>query len=253
MTLKPIYKVGLYFFCVLTLVSACRKTEQIPSTAQDYVSISKETAGLYSGFFVIEQHHEFDTLSSPTTPTYYTPWVRLFDKPKNDYAMMSGKNLGSVTVDSQPLTYQPGVNAYVGANRTAFDSTWYHFKLNSGSLPSFYHVHKDSFYTIPPIYIAIIPPQLTYTQQLVIPMPTTTGFDEIVVFVKNPDGTALSPVKRFPAGTAQLILNPRDFMGVPLGVRQIEVIIKRYQVKQLGGKTYRFELNNVITLSKRFI
>lgn len=248
-----ICKIGIYLFCVLALLSACRKTENLPANAQDYAPVSGESTGPFSGFFVIEQHNEFDTMSVPTVPTYYTPWVRLFDKPNNDYAMLSGKNIGTVQADNQPLTYQPGANAYIGANRPGFDSTWYHFKLTSGTLPSFYHIHKDSFYIIPPIYVAIIPPQITYTQQLVIPMPTTTGFDEIVVFIKKPDGTPLSPVKRFPAGTAQLVLNPRDFAGVPLGVHLVEVIIKRFQIKQLGGKTYRFELNNVITLSKRFI
>lgn len=241
------------------LLGACRKTETIPADAPVQTPPPQSKLGLYSGFFVIECHNEFDTLSKPTSPVYYTPWVRLFDIPQNDYSITKGKNMGAlvaITTQTQTtfLNYVGNLNAYLGNNLNAFDSVvTYNFSSSNLALTSFSCTHVDSFYSIPPLYVAIIPPQITYTQSLSLPMPTTTGFDEIIVFVKRPDGTPLSVIKRFPAGSSQLVLNPNDFTTVPLGVQNIEVIIKRYKTQQINRKTYRFEYHNVITIAKRFI
>jgi hypothetical protein len=243
------------FLLIIVSLSACRKKETIPAD-EPPVSVPppSNALGVYSGFFAIEEHKDYDTLNNQITQTYYTPWARVFNETQNDYAITKGINSGNVSVDYKPLAYQAGVNAYLGANRTSFDSTLYRFALTGSSvLPSFNYLCTDTFYKVNPFLISLIPVQISVSQTLTVPVPGTNGFDEIVVFVKKQDGTPLSEIKRFPAGTTQMILNPNDFSNVTLGYHQIEVIIKRYFVKQYGGKTFRFELHTVTTLTKRFV
>ncbi len=239
---------------IIVSLSSCRKNETIPADEPPVAIPPPSNTGVYSGFFVIEEHKDYDTLNNQQTQTYFTPWARVFNETQNDYAITKGVNSGNVSIDNKLLTYQTSVNAYLGANRLVFDSTGYRFALSgSSNLPSFNYNCTDTFYKVNPFLISLIPVQISVSQTLTVPVPGTNGFDEIVVFVKKSDGTPLSEIKRFPPGTTQMVLNPNDFSNVTLGLHQIEVIIKRYFVKQYGGKTVRFELNTVTTLTKRFV
>lgn len=247
-------KLVIPLLIILAAFSACQKKKAVPVDAPPISEPVSGSNGIYSGFFVIEQQFNYDTLNNLISNPHYRPWVRVFNEPQNDYAITKGVNNGVVKVDYQSIPFYNGTNAYIGNVRPNFDSAGYRFSLsNSINLPSFQYNCTDTFYVVPSFLFGFIPPQISVNQPFTIPLPSTAGVDEILVFVKKQDGTPLSAIKRFPAGTTQLTLNPNDFANVTSGLHDIEVVIKRFFVKNIGGKTFRFELHTVTDLTKRFV
>jgi hypothetical protein len=251
--------IGILFLGVLSVLNLtnCSKKNTIPADAPPSGKPPVEESGIYSGFFVIEKVFRYDTLNNQISPHVFKPWARVFNSPQNDYNITKGVNNGTVSVDYKPLNYQSGVNAFVGNPRSSFDSVGFRFHFGSATnLPTFQNIlsQQDTFYLIQPFLLGFIPTQISVNQPFSIPLPNTNGVDEILVYVKKSDGSPLSEIKRFPGGgTTTLTLNPVDFANVSLGYHDIEVAIKRFFPKTIGGKTFRFELHTVVSLTKRFI